>query len=388
MEELVEINLNPQITSSFDFNQLEEVLFFAQTEQTRIKRIISLNINHQSDDKEIRHYVKMHQVGLIEILNALMKTIEATDIFLKTNSLNNEKELLGVQKAIYIILEDVLCYIGFRYNRYCNPGINISEKYKCLFFRKSAKEIYEIEGSGLSICSELLEIGLSPIKTHQANEKARLTYGDILFYNELLRVVKDVVKVSNDEEYENELIRALIFVNFNNIRFVQYCVKRMKVALEKRFQIVDKIELLALCLKRINQTPIRRGLALHRNNPSIKTLLSQWVLEEICFWEKKLQLQAPFGKNTNYLVDTNIKIVTELSVSQLACFIRLFVETGTITNKRKEDIFEYYVKHYQSKKVESIEYGSFRSKYYGIKELTKESVKDLLIKMLNELRKL
>lgn len=389
LEELVDYRLNPQ-KSEFSITSeiLEEVLSCVQTEIARIKRVIPKLITNQVDIKSIKRLVQIHQIGLIEILDTLTGIIENTYKGYKIKHTQFQRELLGVQKAVYIIIEDMLSYIGCRYYRYCNPNIKVTEKYRSIFYREIKKVIVEIEESKLNLDPVLLEIGLSPFKGQIADKKLRLTYSRVLFLKELLRVVKNVTRIDDKDEHENEFIRAMIFVNFNSINFVKLCVKKMKVGLCNRNCIVDKIEFLSLCLKRINQTPIRNGLALVKNSPSIKDLLAYWVLEEICYWEKKLQLQPLFQKDQNYILDTNIKIATDLSVPQLACFIRLLVEIGAITNKRKEDVLEFYPEFYQSKRVENIEYGSFRSKYYGIQESTKEHVKDLLIKMLNELRKL
>lgn len=389
LEELVESGLNPLKTESpLTHAALDEVLSNVQAKQSPIKQSISKEVNLTSDIRLRKQIIQTFQVNLINILDCLTNLIETTIHLSHRNHLPHYKLLLGVQKAVYIVIENLLCYIGYRYYNYCNPDIRVSEKYKCLFVRELENKIREIECADLKLNHQLLEIAISRIKRRLSNTKMRLTYRLVLFYKELVRVTDDLKKIKNKEELDDELIRSLIFINFNSVFFVQYCVKRMKSGLENRYKTVDKIEFLALCLKRINQTPVRGGIALFKNYPSVKELLSQWVLDELGYWERKLQLYTPFSGDKNYMIETNIKIATSLSVPQLACFARLFVETGTITNKRKEDILEFFPEHYKTKKCESIEYGSFRTKYYAISESTKEHIRSLIITMLNELRNL
>lgn len=381
--------MNPQKTETpFTSEVLEEVLSYVQTEIVRLKRVFSNEVYYHTGNETFERFVQTHQIGLIDLLDTLSGVIDLTDNILKKNSIPVPKELSGVQKTVYIIIEDLLSYLGYRYCRYCNRNIKISQKYRCLFLCKLEKEIVEIETAELKISPELLAITLTPVKTRLENTKTRWTYSMVLFYKELLRVTNDIKKIRNKDEHEDELIRSLIFINFNSVYFARYCVKKIKSGLEHRHTVGDKIEFLALCLKKINQTAIRRHMALLNNYPPVKEFLSQWLLAEIFYWERKLQLLSPFKNEKKFLVDTNIKIATDLSVPQLACFVRLLVETGIFTNARKEDILEFFPGHYKTKKCESIEYGSFRSKYYAISDPTKEHIRNLIITMLNELRNL
>jgi hypothetical protein len=388
LEELVEYGLNPVNLSSITPEVLEEVLSCAQNEQIRVKRIFVYMFNSQVNESGIKQFVQRHQLGLINILDSLTLIIDNVNKELYFSSLLFYNELKGVQKTVYLIIEDLLSFIIYRYNRFCDLDLKITEKCRYLINIKFKKEIFEIEKNILLREQKLIIIGLTSLKREINNKRMPLTYRKILFYKELLRLIKRTLKIKDAEERENELIKAFLYVNFNSIYFVQYCVRRIKSELEARSQAVEKLEWLAWCLKVVKQSPNREGLILEGNNPSIKELLCQWIIEEISFWEIKLRLQIPKQKDINFSNESNIKIATDLSVPQLACFVRLLVVTQTIVNKRKEDVLEFYPEHFQSKRMESFEYGSFRSKYYGIQESTKESVKDLLIKMLNELRKL
>lgn len=389
LEELVEFKLSPKkLEFSITTEVLEEVLSCAQSEQIRIKQAILKIINIQNDEVGNKCFIQKHQRGLISMLDAIMKFIDVSFVEIKNNRIDTPKELIGVQKAVYIIIEDILNFIGNRYFKYCDLGTRIPEKYKYLCLKEWETVITEIEKSTLLLNHRLIEIGLGPIRKYLVNKKLVLTYSRVLYYKELLRVIVDVLKVENEEKFDKELIKALVFVNFNSINFAQYCIKIIKSELEIRTKIVEKLEWLAWCLKKINQTPIRGSMVLVKDNPSIKELITQWILEEICFLEKKYQLQAQLERNENFITDTNIKIVTDLSVAQLACFIRLLVEIGAIKNRNKDEMIRFYSDFFMSKQSENVAFGSFRSKYYGINESSKEYIKEMIIKMLNELRKL
>jgi len=136
-----------------------------------------------------------------------------------------------------------------------------------------------------------------------------------------------------------------------------------------------------------NQTPVRPSIAYLPKQKSIKDFMIEWLLEEICYLEKKEQLSGN-GTAMTITQEKNFKVVTELSVSQVACLIRLLVKTGVIKNKNQKQLIEFYAAYTQSKKQENISFESFRSKFYNIEESSKQDIRDLMIRLLNEIRKL
>jgi hypothetical protein len=242
LEELVGNKLNPVKETSISPKLLEEVLSCAQTEQVRIKRMFAYRFNSQIDELETKRFVQRHQLGLINMLDSLTLMVDNIGKELDCSILFFCKELKGVQKVVYLIIEDILSFIVSRYYHFCNLDLKITEKCRYLRVREFKEEIFEIERSILHSEQKLILIVLAPLKREMYNIRMRLTYRKIFFYKELLRSIKSALKIKDAEEQENELIKVLLYINFNSVCFVQYCVRRIKRELEIRSLISEKLE--------------------------------------------------------------------------------------------------------------------------------------------------
>jgi hypothetical protein len=83
------------------------------------------------------------------------------------------------------------------------------------------------------------------------------------------------------------------------------------------------------------------------------------------------------------LVNQGFKVVTELSVAQIACFVRLLVESGVIKNKNRAELITFYAVYTQSKKQENISPESFRTRFYNIEESARQEIRGTIIQLLN-----
>lgn len=79
------------------------------------------------------------------------------------------------------------------------------------------------------------------------------------------------------------------------------------------------------------------------------------------------------------------KIETNLSVSQLAYLFRLLYETGYLKVRNQTDLLKFIANNFTTGNTTEISTRSLRSKYYNIDSATKDSVKELLEKVLYRL---
>jgi hypothetical protein len=87
------------------------------------------------------------------------------------------------------------------------------------------------------------------------------------------------------------------------------------------------------------------------------------------------------------ITEKSFKIQTNSSVPQIAYFIRLLVDTGLIKNKNTMELVRFFSSHISSKQVKNIAKESFRRQFYEAEDSAKATVKDAIIKMLNQIRK-
>ena len=110
----------------------------------------------------------------------------------------------------------------------------------------------------------------------------------------------------------------------------------------------------------------------------LKDQLSDWLLEEIQYLERKRELVSKSASNEDVFVRKEFKLEFDMSVAQFAYFIKAFVETGVIQNKNISELIRFLAKFVKTKRSESISYDSFRMKYYNVESNTKSSVRNLL----------
>jgi len=79
---------------------------------------------------------------------------------------------------------------------------------------------------------------------------------------------------------------------------------------------------------------------------------------------------------------SNSKIETNLSVSQLAYLFRLLYETGYLKVRNQTDLLKFISNNFVTGNTTEISTRSLRSKYYNIDSTTRDSIKELLEKML------
>jgi len=82
------------------------------------------------------------------------------------------------------------------------------------------------------------------------------------------------------------------------------------------------------------------------------------------------------------------KVTTGLSVAQLACVLRLFFEEKIFLTSNQTESLQFFAAHFSSQKQPEISDLSLRTKYYTIEPSTINSVKDMLIGMINRTKKL
>jgi hypothetical protein len=89
--------------------------------------------------------------------------------------------------------------------------------------------------------------------------------------------------------------------------------------------------------------------------------------------------------DANHQSANQVKIETDLSVSQLAYLFRLMYEVGMLKVYNQTDLLKFISGYFKTNNTQVISTRSLRSKYYNIDSTTRESVKKLLEALLAKL---
>src|SRR5690606_6409045 len=101
-----------------------------------------------------------------------------------------------------------------------------------------------------------------------------------------------------------------------------------------------RIQRLSFFLKMVNQTQVKPGVGYNRTIHSLKEQLAEWIAEEVFYLEKMHKLNEKNAAGT--VLAEGFKLKTEMSVSQLAYLLRVFIETKVINNKNVSDLIRFF----------------------------------------------
>lgn len=178
-----------------------------------------------------------------------------------------------------------------------------------------------------------------------------------------------------------EIRKVLIKSNFDSEAFFQYYINDVLKQLSSCETISDKIDQLLYHVKICQQECIVQSVCLFGERQTIRIKLLEWMMEEINYFQGKRQLRLPSALSEIDL-PKEFKLSFDLSVSQLAYLLKVFIETGVIQNKNTSELIRFITKFVKTKKAEAVSYESFRIKFYNAEIGTKDAVKTTLQSLL------
>lgn len=113
--------------------------------------------------------------------------------------------------------------------------------------------------------------------------------------------------------------------------------------------------------------------------PPLRTQLINWLEAE----RKYLSRQAPPAASA---VQEAPRILTPLSVAQIAQLARLLYDAGVFGQANQRDLFRMLAANFRTARQDRISEKSLADKYYNIEENTRLAVEQVVAKMLSCLR--
>lgn len=377
LESFILKKINPAVVSGFSSKLFEEFQTKIVNEKSHIKESILKTVFGLNKDQHIRIYVYDLQNKLILLADALYCYLKNEDPLLD----NSYKKpcLHSIQKEIYFYILDLLSFLKRNFQEFINPDEKIPDGVKFIAIQNLKYKLTPKKKINNCVYNELISVTFTPLNQFFENH-IPITSEELKYFEKLVAVCSEMnfMKVKDPVI---TLLKKLIFINFNSAAFFDFITDQIKLSINSIKSTPDKLEKLSLYLKKVNQAPVDTELWYNRKSRSIKDMLSQWIVEEIIFYEKISKNREEISPHK----EMDFKITTSFSVSQLACFLKILVETGIISNQNDMDIIRFFATVTQSKRTESISFNSLRSKYYNIEDSTRQEVKDYVLKMLNNI---
>lgn len=379
---LVTVTVHPNNTVNLDLSEtgLKSLLDTTKNEieSLRVHLVNSLfDLKKQAD---VEFLIQNHQSLIIRLLD---------DLYAYQLNQSENKNLLKLYASLSEYLSDILSYIEKYFSKYFNLDDDLPQVYFSIISKDFENQLNKLnlQLRERGVEQQLIKIVLSPSSKFQSNQSKSLnTYRYSIYLNELLNELNEITHYKKEEDLNTVIRNSLIYLNFNDPPFLSLVFDKLLNEINSQQSLQEKVLKLKFYKKEISQIHTRPGVALHKEIMPVKEQLIMWIEEEINFLQNESEVlkQSTVAEQQN----DGLKINTSLSVPQLAYFIRLLVENKTITNINQTQLLKFFALHFTSLKRENMSYGHLRSQYYKIEMPAVESIKSLLLTLVNLSRKI
>lgn len=219
------------------------------------------------------------------------------------------------------------------------------------------------------------------------SNKTTITYRQLIYLKELLAELTSISSDTQTGDFNAAICNLLIYLNFNHPGFIVYMTDEFSREIKEQESQQEKVLKLNLQLKQIKQINTTSRGSLYKDIMGVKEQLINWIEEEINYIQKESDVSKQLASEEQKS-ESELKINTSLSIPQLTFFVRLLVENKTITNINQTQLLKFVALHFTSVKRENISYGHLRSQYYTAELPAIESIKSLLLNLVNLSRKI
>lgn len=367
-------NLESLIRQAIDSAKSSKARFkeqFAKTksalseETIRAKRDFALKIASCDRHESAKTLVRFHQQALINLSDELTRDYE-----------NRDNPYL--EEGFTSLLEEIEGMVDFlqgQYPDFFNFEVRPSEFYILRASRNLRSIRDQIDAPTVDQgARDLLQIALASIEQFTTSPADHCSYRILNYSTTLLVNLHEMILA--DQCNSERLRRFLLAVNHNAESFVENYIAQVRAQIDGKESVIDQIELLAKCLKEVNQVQPVQNLSYDPQARDVTEWLAHWLWEEIQYLETKINLTSKAAGPDDVVIKKEFKMEFDMSVSQFACFIKSFVDTGIIQNKNISELIRFLAKFVKTKRSENISYESFRMKYYNVESNTKDAVRN------------
>jgi hypothetical protein len=381
LEDLIFHQMN-LTTSRVDVDEdtLKHWLAVAQVETSKIKVCLRNDGPLFLANDGVRHFISCLHGRLIQLSDTLL-------LYIKQNSKYEglvPKNLLSVQKAIFLVVDDLLHFVWKHYSKYCDLDQPVSEKTREIFVRHCNEVVLAIKKSECYQTYKVVKIALFPFNAIITDKRFKISFHTFCYLKEFLKEVQNFTQYTPDEKLVESFIKRLFYLNYNTFYFREYLIWVIYQKISELITYEEKIGQLYWFLKVVNQMPVKPNTVFIPKQGGIKIFMSEWLVEEIGYLENRMQLERTDKPEEAF---NDFKIVTSLSVYQLGYLIHLFVKVGVIMNDKVSHVMRFFARHSRSKKQNNIASKSLLRKMYKPEDSTRERVKTIIIDVLNEINR-
>jgi len=333
-----------------------------KSEAVRIREALLAGALSLADELHVQRYVRTHHFGVIQLLNKVWRKSEV-----QTETNGALIELLTVIEknfAAHLDTEMELCVLQQQ---------QVAQRCK--------ETVHTLTKTFANLTIDVnLQVVLISI-FHELQHAQTITYQQQKFATACKAELNDLVANSTEPVLEETLSRFLLSINHNSRIAFEYWRTRIQRHTNSAEVMSEKRELLISFQHDVQYITVKPAMYCHPHAESLRDQVLAFIHEELNSLDRS-------GNETKMATDNvphNFRVRTELSVSQLACFVKTLVDTRVIVNPNVSELLRFCAQTMVSKRAEDISFDSLRAKYYNIESGTKEALRQTLQNLMKKL---
>jgi hypothetical protein len=357
------------------------VVHFKTCIDTEVERIKFSFVNSTAileKKRALEVFVQYHEHGIIRLAGCLTKYVTPNKIYRPSRT-----DTAILCRHLYEGLQDLLSFIARHYSKYFDPHAWIPESYHAIMVTEFTRTIVDLKkgllGKGFS--RELVGHVLSPYERFVKNKTS--TYYRVIYLKqleaELFTMIEQPLHGKPDDV---PLMWTLFDMNFNDVSYYNYITQRVREFHERTDDIPERISTLTLAVKLMQQRVTKPGYAFEPTVLPLRDQLIHWSQLELNFYLGKLSA-ADVTRESNEEPGSRVKV--DLSVAQLAYFIRLLIDDGILPQDNITTMIRKIAGTFETKRSETISAKSLENRYYDVELGTRQSIRIILTSMIHRI---
>ncbi len=340
------------------------------------QQLLSLSISSKPPEI-IKNKIQVYQTRISILLNILEK---------KECHCNSKCEIFEICKQDIIgpIMIDLCELLKFIYDHYTpafNLDLNAPEKVYKHYANIIAKSPIIVENKRTK--NENYKIITEPLINFIKHRRDKYTYQDIKYIMKLAETFEEILCPSL--AFENMFDLCIIY-NINSPGIYQFIIQKFKYVNKKHKTNALKIKYYDYMLNWLDTIDCLCNIGIRANKDSLKHSLVMWLKKEYNLFKYDMHItelnpQTVQENSCEYLP----KIKTNLSVPQLACLIKLFVENKVFLTGDKPEGIKQYANMFASKNSDDLSEKNFSNKFSGKDEASLKYIKNIFIKIIKSI---
>ncbi len=363
-------------------NQTDVFIGLINNQVTALKNeLLTISLQNLSR-KKVKQLVKLYQPGVIKILNTLHQSPGTCKAERKCESCHVKQALDSIS--------DLLCFLREQFPFAFDQNMNIPAPISA-----SQTVIVRNELETISLTLQEKEAGraltktlLHPLSDFLTNNQ-ECSFCDLSYLHTWTHKMNEVIRCRSTGKQLNKLLcKAAIEHDLNSAN----CIHCLESLITREYQskpdVIEQLIILNYYLKCVNQVCVTAGNCYDPSRDSLKSCLSNWLIEEISFIEKKCHSYLEAVELKNRVPVQQERLTLMFSVPMIAIFIRAFVENKYLALVPKSAIFRFFSNHFSSAQSEMISENNLKNEYYELDPTAIEAFKEVVLELLKWVQKL